>query len=64
MKDFTKRYCVQLLFENISPLYSEIRYDHDPYFFDTETEAERFKQQQRQLGLMTTDVMELENLPF
>ena len=64
MKDYTKRYCLQLLFERISPLYSEIRHEHDPYFFDTEAEAEHFKQRQRQLGRATTEVMDLENLPF
>jgi len=63
MKDFTKRYCVQLLFEYINPLHSEIRYERDPYFFDTEAEAEHFKQQ-RQLGHIATEVMDLENLPF
>lgn len=64
MKDFTKRYCVSILTEYISPLYSETRYNHDSYLFDTEAEAEHFKLQQRQTGHMTTEVMDLANLPF
>lgn len=64
MKDYTKRYCVQLLSEYYNPWHNETRYDHDPYFFDTESEAESFKHQQRKLGRIATEVMDLENLPF
>lgn len=64
MKDFTKRYCVSIVTECYSPMYGDTRYNHDSYFFDTVADAEYFKQQQRQLGHMTTEVIDLKSLPF
>lgn len=59
-----KRYCVSILTPAISPMYDEIRYDHEPYHFDTERDAARFMRYQRRFGRMTTKVMDMENLPF
>lgn len=59
-----KRYCVSLLIPAISPMYDEIRYDSEPHYFDTEKDATRFMRYQRRLGRKTTQVMDMENLPF
>lgn len=59
-----KRYCVAIMTPYVNPMYDEIRWNYTYHSFDTKEKAERFKKESRRAGMKTSDVMDLENLPF
>lgn len=58
------RYCVDVLTAAVSPMYNEIRYSSNPNFFNSEEAATAFMNRQRESGVLVTDVIDLDNLPF
>jgi hypothetical protein len=48
----------------VNPMYNEVRYNNTPHFFETKEKAERFKKESRRAGMKTTDVIDLESIPF
>lgn len=59
-----KRYCVGIIIPEINPLHNEVWHNFTWHHFDTKEQAERFKKESRRSGKKTTDVMDIENLPF
>ena len=58
------RYCVELLFETVDALYGGISHEGKAYFFSDYAEAEAFMLERREQGYPTSNVMDLDNLPF